>query len=79
MIAAKSEHEADSQIWNIAGPGSGSGLQNFGTEVEQESEKVTLVSSEIYALCEIYDLSLFLSNFTSQNKEIKFGNYFFDV
>jgi len=34
MIAAKSEHEADSQIWNIAGPGSGSGLQNFGTEVE---------------------------------------------
>ena len=36
------------------------------------------VSSEISDLCEIPDL-LFLSYFASQNKEIKSGNYFFDV
>jgi len=28
---------------------------------------------------EISDLYLFVSYFASQNKEIKFGNYFFDV
>jgi len=37
------------------------------------------VSSEISDLCEISDLFLFVSYFASQNKEIKFGNYFFDV
>ena len=37
------------------------------------------VSSEISDLCEISDLLLFLSYFASQNKEIKPGNYFFDV
>jgi len=37
------------------------------------------VSSEISDLCEISDLLLFLSYFTSQNKEIKFGNYFFYI
>jgi len=36
------------------------------------------VSSEISDLCEISDL-LFLSYFASQNKEIKSGNYFFDL
>jgi len=37
------------------------------------------VSSEIPDLCETSHLLLFLSCFTSQNKEIKFGNYFSDV
>ena len=37
------------------------------------------VSNEISDLCEISDLLLFLSYFASQNKEIKPGNYFFDV
>ena len=37
------------------------------------------VSSEISDLCEISDLLLFFSYFASQNKEIKSGNYFFDV
>jgi len=37
------------------------------------------VSSEIPDFCEISDLLLFLSCFTSKNKEIRFGNYFFDV
>jgi len=37
------------------------------------------VSSEISDLCEISDLLLFLSYFTSQNKEIKFDNTFFNV
>jgi len=37
------------------------------------------VSSEISHLCEISDLLLFFSYFASQNKEIKFGNYFYDV
>jgi len=37
------------------------------------------MSSEISDLCEISDLLLFLSYFASQNKEIKPGNYFFDV
>ena len=34
------------------------------------------VSSEISDLCEISDLFLFVSYFASQNKEIKFDNYF---
>jgi len=34
------------------------------------------VSSEISNLWEISDLLLFFRYFTSQNKEIKFGNYF---
>ena len=38
-----------------------------------------LVSSEISDLCEISDLLLFLGYFASQNKEIKPGNYYFDV
>jgi len=37
------------------------------------------VSSEIPDLYDISDLLEFLSCFTSQNKEIKGGNYFFDV
>jgi len=37
------------------------------------------VSSEISDLCEIFDLLLFVSYFASQNKKIKFGDYFFDV
>jgi len=37
------------------------------------------VSSEISDLYEIYDLLLFFSYFASQNKEIKSGNYFYDV
>ena len=37
------------------------------------------VSSEISDLCEISDLVLFFSYSASQNKEITFGNYFFDV
>jgi len=37
------------------------------------------VSSEISDLCEISDLILSVSYFASQNKEIKFGNYFVDV
>jgi len=37
------------------------------------------VTSEISDLCEISDLILFVSHFASQNKGIKFGNYFFDV
>jgi len=37
------------------------------------------VSSEISDLCEISDLLLFFSYFASQNREIKPGNYFFDV
>ena len=36
-------------------------------------------SSEISDLCEISDLLVFFSYFASQNKEIKSGNYFFDV
>ena len=49
---------------------------------DQESkiwEKTDPVSNEISDLCEISDLLLFLSYFASQNKEIKPGNYFFDV
>jgi len=40
------------------------------------------VASEISDLCEIFHLlliSFFASYFASQNKEIKSGNYFFDV
>jgi len=36
-------------------------------------------SSEIFDLCEISDLLFFVSYCASQNKEIKLGNYFFDV
>jgi len=37
------------------------------------------VSSEISDPCEISDLLLFVSYFDSQDKEITFGDYFFDV
>jgi len=37
------------------------------------------VSSEIFDICEIFDLLLFFSYSASQNKEIKSDNYFFDV
>ena len=37
------------------------------------------VSSEISEISEISELLLFHSGFTSRNKEIKFGNLFFDV
>ena len=37
------------------------------------------VSSEISDLCEISDLLLFVSYFSSESKGIKFGDYFFDV
>jgi len=37
------------------------------------------VSSEIFDLCKISDLLLFVSYFALHNNEIKFGNYFFDV
>jgi len=37
------------------------------------------MSSKISDLCEISDLFLFVSYFASQNKGIRFGNYFFDV
>jgi len=37
------------------------------------------VSSEISDLCEISDLLMFFSYFSSQNKKIKSGYYFFDV
>ena len=37
------------------------------------------MSSKISDLCEISDLLLFVSYFASQNKEMKFGVYFFDV
>jgi len=37
------------------------------------------VSSEISDLCEISDLLVFVRYFASQNKKIKFDNYFFDV
>jgi len=37
------------------------------------------VSSKISDLCEISVLLLFASYYASQNKEIKFGKYFFDV
>jgi len=43
------------------------------------SEKPGPVSSEISDLCEISHLFLFVSYFSSQSEEIKFGNYFFDV
>jgi len=36
-------------------------------------------SPENSELCEISGLLLFVSYFASQNKEIQFGNYFFDV
>jgi len=37
------------------------------------------VSSEISDLCEISELLLFVSYFASQNKSLKFRNYFFNV
>jgi len=37
------------------------------------------VSSEIFDLCEISDLWLFVSYFAYQSKKTKFGVYFFDV
>jgi len=37
------------------------------------------VPSEIFDLCEISDLLLFVSYFASQSKGIKFDDYFFDV
>jgi len=37
----------------------------------------TLVSSQISDLYEISDLLFYVSYFTPQNKEIKFGNYIF--
>ena len=37
------------------------------------------VSNEIYDLCEISNLLLFVSYFASLRKGIKFGDYFFDV
>jgi len=36
-------------------------------------------SSEISDLCEISDLLIFVGNFASQIKGMKFGDYFFDV
>ena len=40
---------------------------------------IKTVSSETSELCEIIDLLLFVSYFASQNREKKFGSYFFDV
>jgi len=40
-LQPETEQESDSQIWNIAG----SGLKNFGTGAESESEKVTLLQT----------------------------------
>jgi len=37
------------------------------------------MSSEIFDLCEIYDLLFSVSYFASQSKGIKFDDYFFDV
>jgi len=37
------------------------------------------VSREIYDLCKISDLLVFVSYFASQRKGIKFGDYFSDV
>jgi len=37
------------------------------------------LASEISDLCEIADLLLFVSYFSSQSKGIKFGDDFFDV
>jgi len=37
------EQDSDSQIWKIAGPGSG--FKNFGTGLESKSEKVTPATS----------------------------------
>jgi len=37
------------------------------------------VSSEISDLCKISELLLFVSYFASQNKEMKFGTYFFGM
>jgi len=37
------------------------------------------VSTEISDLCEISDLSLFVSYFASQSKGMKFGNNFVDL
>jgi len=58
-----------SMDWNWAG----SGLYQF------YGFWLNPVSSVISDLCEISDLILFVSYFASQNKEIKFGNYFSDV
>ena len=38
-----------------------------------------ILSSEIFDLCEIFDLLLFVSSFSSQSKGTRCGDYFFDV
>ena len=47
-LQPESEQVSDSQIWRIAGPGSGRGFQNFRTGAESESEKVTPATSGWY-------------------------------
>jgi len=51
------------------------------TPVTFEIEKWTPypVSSKISDLCEISDLLLFFSYFASEIKDVKTGNYFYDV
>jgi len=44
-----------------------------------DSGKPDPVSSEFSDICEISDLILFFNCFSSQNKEIRSGNHFFDV
>jgi len=50
-----------------------------GSNIGAPNLLIIPLSSEISDLCEIADLLLFFSYFASQNKEIKSGNYFFDV
>ena len=54
-------------------------IPTFFAHVQLPASFLQPVSSEISDLCEISDLLLFFSYFASQNKELKSGNYFFDV
>jgi len=54
-------------------------LWNFIDALLGRRAYATPVSSEISDFCEISDLLLFFSYFSSQNNGIKFGVYFFDV
>jgi len=57
-------------------------MKHFTVWIQSKIDKIchSPISSEISDLCKISDLLLFLVNyFASQNKRIKFGDYFFHV
>ena len=54
-------------------------LSPYPDRVKPLLKMPTLVSSEIYELCELSVLLMFMSCFASQSKRVKFGAYFFDV